>query len=227
MPDGNVPKNVADTSLSWYFAQILRSRRVSALFLAVAAALLIFILLNPQYILAQLRYTFGDSSEKKTAIVSGIVLPHPVQKGEPNMLFLERLGIKVPIQYVTEKSENVFQKALIDGVVHYPGTANPGRIGNVYIFGHSSDYIWSKGKYKTIFALLPKVQKDDQIVITDAQGTQFTYRVFETKIVKPTDGSVLNQGDGRQKLLTLQTSYPLGTALKRFIVRASLIEETH
>ena len=73
---------------------------------------------------------------------------------EPNTLTIPSLGIRAPIVDAPESSENAFQKALQDGIVHYPGTATVGKPGNVYVFGHSSDYIWSKGSYKTVFALL-------------------------------------------------------------------------
>src|SRR5438552_3712454 len=63
----------------------------------------------------------------------------------PNLLLIPSLGIKAPVGYPEKTDENEFQNFLQNGVVHYPGTALPGQPGNVYIFGHSSDYIWSKG----------------------------------------------------------------------------------
>jgi HemK-like putative methylase len=71
------------------------------------------------------------------------------------MLSIPSLSIEAPIQFIDKADEKTFQAALKNGVVHYPGTALAGEFGNMYIFGHSSDYIWSKGHYKTIFAVLP------------------------------------------------------------------------
>ncbi len=143
---------------------------------------------------------------------------------EPNVLSIPSLQITAPIVYITEKGEAVYTEALGRGVVHYPGTAKPGEFGNVYLFGHSSDLPWSTGHYKTVFAALPQIQLGERVLLTNDQGEQFVYEVFETKVVMPTDLSVLSQFENKEKLLSIQTSYPLGTALKRFIVLARMIE---
>lgn len=126
---------------------------------------------------------------------------------------------------VTATTEPEFQAALINGVVHYPGTALPGELGNVYIFGHSSDNAWSKGRYKNIFAVLPQIQKGAKVYLSNSQGQVFAYLVTESLVVGPQDVKWLDQEGYRQKLLTLQTSYPIGTSLKRFVVRAELSEK--
>lgn len=141
---------------------------------------------------------------------------------QPNLLVVPGLGIEAPVVYVDENSEQVFQKALVGGVVHYPNTAKPGEFGNCYIFGHSSDYFWSQGKYKTVFALLPRVQKGAEIVVSNQSGEKFTYIVMDSFSAEATDVKWLGQGDYTKKILTLQTSWPIGTALKRWIVRAEL-----
>lgn len=147
--------------------------------------------------------------------------PIPPPKISPFMLSIDSLNIRVPIVYVYAATEKEFQAGLIDGVVHYPGTALPGQAGNCYIFGHSSDYIWSKGKYKTIFAPLPKTTIGTEIVISDNQGVKFVYTVIDSKKVSAKDLSVLKQ-DYTKKILTLQTSYPVGTALARWVVVAEM-----
>jgi sortase A len=93
----------------------------------------------------------------------------------------------------------------------------------VYIFGHSSDFAWTPGSYKTVFAKLPEIQLGTEIRISDDAGKIYTYKVIETKVVGPKDTSVLTQ-DPAKKLLTLQTSYPVGTALKRFLAVSELVE---
>lgn len=141
---------------------------------------------------------------------------------ERNYLLIPSLGIQAPIVYVNEKSDRVFSQALEKGVVHYPGTALPGEAGNCYIFGHSSDYPWKAGDYKTVLALLPKVTVGSQVVVSGPQGQVFRYRVTKTLVAGPNQTEFLDQNGGRSKTLTLQTSYPVGTALKRFIVIAEL-----
>jgi LPXTG-site transpeptidase (sortase) family protein len=142
-----------------------------------------------------------------------------------NQLTIPTLGIQAPLVYMEGTTEEAFQEALQSGVVHYPGTAEPGQSGNAYYFGHSSDYPWGKGEYKTVFALLPSIKVGDKIAVTNKEGGIFEYVVQETKVVSPDDLSVLSQETDGKKLLSLQTSYPVGTALKRFIVIAELIAE--
>ena len=141
---------------------------------------------------------------------------------QPDRLVIQSIGLEVPLVYVDETNEGVFQRGLERGVVHYPDTALPGELGNAYYFGHSSDYVFKKGKYKTVFATLPKVELGDKIYITNHDGRQFGYEVIDKLIVDSQDVSVLSQGDYDKRRLTLQTSWPLGTALKRYVVVAEI-----
>lgn len=137
-------------------------------------------------------------------------------------LAIPSLGISAPIIYNVEQNEDAFQVALQNGVVHYPGSSLPGEVGNVYIFGHSSDYAWSKGDYKSVFAVLPKIEKGAEIKVTDNKGFMYTYLVTNQFVVGPKDVSVLSQDTKGKRMLTVQTSYPIGTALKRYVVQAEL-----
>ncbi|MGE3278843.1 MAG: sortase [Candidatus Altimarinota bacterium] len=119
-------------------------------------------------------------------------------------------------------SENKIQEVLREGVVHYPYTANPDQYGNVFLTGHSSYYPWDKGRYKDIFALLHKLEIGDEYSIY-YKGEKYTYRVKEKFEVKPDDVSVLEQPTD-QKISTLMTCTPVGTVLRRLIVKAELVE---
>lgn len=186
--------------------------------LLVAAG--VVVVLNFDYFRQNFKYTFRKPisqltpGDKTTAVQIG-----------PNTLVIDSLGIVVPVQYATEATEQAFQVALVNGVVHYPGTAMPGEYGNVYIFGHSSDNAWSKGHYKTIFAILPRIQKGDRILLTDNVGRRYVYAVMEQFVAGARDVQYLDQGDRKKRLLTLQTSWPIGTSLKRYVVRAELLEK--
>lgn len=117
--------------------------------------------------------------------------------------------------------EEEIHESLQKGVVHYPGTAQAGEKGNAFYTGHSSNVFWEVSPYNTVFALLPKIKVDDDIFITENQN-RFHYKVTEIKEVSPKEVGVLEQGEG--KMLTLMTCTPVGTRLKRLIVRAELVE---
>lgn len=201
-----------------YHVSMSRTKIITIALLSGAGIIILF---NFPYVQTHVEYYFQKDEIKEQAAEQTAAIQ---EKGELDRLQIPTLGITAPVIYVQEQSEEVFQEALQSGVVHFPGTALPGQPGNVYIFGHSSDNVWAKGGYKTIFALLPKMQPQDLILITDSEGNLYKYQVRETKVVSPQDTHVLDQGKNSRKLLTLQTSYPIGTSLKRFLVIAEIAE---
>lgn len=190
-------------------------------YILVGVLVLVFLLLNIDFFISNYKfifrgytYSYKFSTAPKTE----------EEKITPNSLIISSLGITAPIVYINEKNEKAYQEALKNGVVHFPGTAKVGEFGNAYIFGHSSDYFWSTGNYKSVFALLPKIQLDSEITVSDETGTPFIYKVIESKRISAKDLSVLDQQGNKRKLLTLQTSYPIGTALARWVVIAELLQ---
>ncbi|MEO5927265.1 MAG: sortase [Patescibacteria group bacterium] len=200
-------------------------KRRLKLVLPILLVLGIFAAFNADYLRIHIAYAINGPASVATPELTLHVPGAQSPTSTPNTLTIPSLGIQTPIQYVTATNEAAFQEALKNGAVHYPGTAEPGQPGNDYIFGHSSDYSWSGGKYKTVFALLPKIDIGSIIWITDKTGKNFRYKVTETRIVNPKDLSVLDQHENKKKLLTVQTSYPIGTALRRFVVIAELVTE--
>ncbi len=161
-------------------------------------------------------------------------LPPMLEEISPpdNRLIIQRLGIHAPIKTAQninlavsswEDIENQIQDALRDGVVSFPGTANPGERGNAFITGHSSYYPLFPGRYKDIFALLPEIEIGEIIEVWQNQQ-KFIYRVSDKREVSPRETSVLDTTDDSR--LTLMTCTPLGTALRRLIVTAELVENT-
>lgn len=109
----------------------------------------------------------------------------------------------------------VGKKTLRRSVGHIPGTSLPEQDGNVGLAGHRDSF----------FRGLKDIRKDDTIELTTLDGT-FEYKVEWTKIVRPDDTGVL--ADEGSPALTLVTCYPfyyVGSAPKRFIVRAHRIGE--
>ncbi len=190
------------------------------IFIMVGVLLAVFVLLNLNYFISNFQFFFHGYTKNyndQPNTVAHVALP-------ANTVEIDDVGIKAPIVYITGKTEKDYQAGLINGVVHFPGTANPGQPGNCYIFGHSSDFIWSKGHYKTVFTLLPKVELGSEIYISDDKGISYTYIITASQEVAADDLSVLDQQGYKKKMLTLQTSYPIGTALARWIVVAEMKE---
>jgi len=195
-------------------------RFVIRLLLVIAVFAAVVLVLNFGYFWKQIKFVFV---KPQPLSIAEDKKPHVI---EPSVVIVESLGIKAPLQYVDEANEETYQKALRNGVVHYPGTAKPGEYGNVYIFGHSSDNAWSPGDYKTVFALLPRIEIGAKIVVSDPAGNPYEYTVVEAKVVGARDTQWLDQGEYKKKRLTLQTSYPIGTSLQRYVVIAEIPEDT-
>lgn len=183
---------------------------------------LFFVLLNWGFVVARIKFIISKPEPAKVLVPKATTPAVNEGSWPKNTLAIPSLGVSAPVVYVSGVGEEVFQAALQNGVVHYPGSSLPGEVGNVYIFGHSSDYAWSSGNYKSVFALLPKIKKGAEIKLTNDKGFLYTYKVTEQFVVGPNDVQVLSQETGGKHILTLQTSYPVGTALRRYVVRAEL-----
>ena len=136
-------------------------------------------------------------------------------------LEVPKLNISTPIVYSDSDEESDIQKSLIDGAVHLAGTAMPGETGNAYFVGHSSNFNNAPGNYNEIFKDLPKIAVGDQILISRG-GYKYKFTVYQTRIVEPTELWVMSQETNGLAVLTLQTSYPVGTSRQRFVAMARL-----
>lgn len=147
-----------------------------------------------------------------------------------NRIVIPKLGKSVPIVEMSTAPiegenwadlEKQIQGGLQNGVVHYPGTAKPGQFGNVFITGHSSYYPWDPGQFKDVFALLGKLEVNDQFIVYYNQK-KYVYKIYDKVEVQPSDVSVLEQPNDK-KFATLMTCTPVGTALRRLIIKAEEI----
>jgi len=98
------------------------------------------------------------------------------------------------------------------GAAHYTATPLPGQRGNAAIAGHRTTY-------GAPFSNIDKIAVGDEIVVETVQGT-FTYKAIGTRIVAPSEVSVL-ESDGRN-LLTLTACHPRYDLRQRIVVQAEL-----
>lgn len=143
--------------------------------------------------------------------------PNNTTVGSEPKIIIPKINVEIPVVY-DEKSveEKSVQNALERGVLHYATTSAPGEKGNSVIFGHSSNNILNRGQYKFAFVLLSKLDTGD-VFYLNYNGTRYTYKVFDKKVVKPTDLGVLGNA-GRPATATLITCDPPGTSINRLVV---------
>lgn len=122
---------------------------------------------------------------------------------------ISRIGVSVMVV------EGVASRNLKLGAGHIPGTALPGEPGNVGIAAHRD----------TFFRKLREIRSADTITLTTLAGS-YRYAVESADVVAPTDVQAL--APSREPSLTLVTCYPfyyVGSAPKRFIVRAHALAD--
>jgi sortase A len=105
--------------------------------------------------------------------------------------------------------------------IHLLGTGFPWQDeANVYLAGHRLGYPGTPSFLA--FYDIDDVQMREEITVTDANGEEYTYEVFEFLTVNPTDLYVMDPMEGRN-ILTLQTC-TLPDYTQRVIIRAELQE---
>ncbi len=120
---------------------------------------------------------------------------------------------------VYDATEGEYEDALHDGAAHVKGTGFPWQKGaNVYIAGHRLGYPGTRSNL--VFWDLDKLQKGDEIQLTDANGKRYTYKVFKRFVVDPGAVRVLRPVKGKS-VVSLQTC-TLPDYSKRLVVQGEL-----
>ena len=112
----------------------------------------------------------------------------------------------------------VDQESLRRGPGHYPATAQPGGAGNFAIAGHRTTY-------GAPFFDLDDLVAGDEVLVTDRNGTHWTYEIVELRVVAADDGSVLGPdplGTGAPTI-TFTTCHPRFSNAQRLIAFGRLV----
>ncbi len=106
--------------------------------------------------------------------------------------------------------------------IHLQGTGFPWQEeANVYLAGHRLGYPGTSSWLG--FWDLDNVKEGDEVVVTDANGKEYTYKVFTSFVANPNDVWIIAPVPGKN-ILTLQTC-TLPDYSQRLIVQAELVEE--
>ena len=169
----------------------------------------------------EMRWIFGRDRIKETPELPALAPksePWPGAKpldGKPPARSAVIGRLEIPDLHLTAMvREGADSSTLRRAVGHIPGTALPGGMGNVGLAGHRD----------TFFRALRDIQLHDAIELDTEHGT-YRYTVESTRIVGPREVGVLESSGAES--LTLVTCYPfyyVGSAPKRFIVHAALVE---
>lgn len=102
-----------------------------------------------------------------------------IEDEQKNTMSIPSLKILAPI------AEGTDMKTLKYNVGHFTETGDLGKKGNFAVAGHSSSI------YKCILNGLSDIKLGDEIIFYDSKKEKYVYYCVETKVVNPTDLSVL------------------------------------
>lgn len=198
------------------------SEHLKSLAFGLASGLIVVVILLFSFFNERFLAPFITPS--RTVSNNSIIIDQNASTAGPEpLIIIPKINVEIPVVYDEPSiDENAIHNALDRGVVHYATTPNPGESGNGAIFGHSANNIFNKGKYKFAFVLLKRLENGDTFII-QKDGKRYVYRVFDKKIVKPQDVSVLNYDYGKPATFSLITCDPPGTSLNRLIVTGEQI----
>lgn len=115
------------------------------------------------------------------------------------------------------------QKELDDeGIIHMRGSGVPWQEGsNTFIVGHALGFMQTKVPY--VFYELDEMSPGDEIIISDPNGSEYTFRVFDKMTVRPEDYWVTYPSNDGRTLVSLQSCTPIPTFENRLIVQGDLV----
>ena len=123
------------------------------------------------------------------------------------------------IPYTTGDNEEALKN---NAAIHLEGTGHPwDQEANVYIAGHRLGY--PNTNSFLAFWDIDKLKNGDEVILTDANGTEYRYEVFKQLEVAPTDVHVIEPIEGKN-IVTLQTC-TLPDYKDRLLIRAELISD--
>jgi sortase A len=123
---------------------------------------------------------------------------------------IPKIGLVHPIY------EGVTLTVIDHGPGHWPGSANPGQLGNAVFAGHR---VTHSHPFRRINELVP----GDEIIFKMANGT-FTYKMTAFQIVTPKDVHIVNPTS--DATVTLFACHPPGSARQRYVVRGAFVSAT-
>ncbi len=119
-----------------------------------------------------------------------------------------------------EVYDSLSEERLDESTIHLPETGFPWQPGaNTYIAGHRMGF-FGTGSF-LVFFRLNELSRGDEIILEDAAGGRYPYRVTESLVVGPEDTSVLEPVPGRS-IVSLQTC-TLPDYSDRLVVRGELV----
>jgi len=154
------------------------------------------------------------------SIVGAASAALPQSYVEPVRVVIESVGIDFEIINPQSRDVTILDRALMEGVVHYPGSGSLEENTNIFLFGHSSHLPEVHNPAFQAFNNLEKASVGD-IIRVQSESAEYRY---EVRVVLLTDANdALVSLSDKEKQLTLSTCNSFGAQTERFVVEADFI----
>ena len=139
----------------------------------------------------------------------------------PEKISIPNIGVNSIIEHPKTQDILTLDNALKRGAVYYPGSGSLEE-GNVFLFGHSSNWkVVQNQAYKT-FNGLNKLQEGEDIVL-EAKGYEYVYKVDRVSLVDENTAFVNLKNTGNT--LTISTCNTFGAKQERWVVEATFFKK--
>ena len=202
------------------------------LILFFGISLFFYILINGGAFTRNLRYVlflnspFASSDLRNEDILAFSGDPNEIKQLESGeyQLYLPKIDTRTPIIVPKENSTKAILAGMEEGVSIYPDSAPISeKVGRSVILGHSSRASWYRGDYATVFSLLPQMKVGDKFFVI-SKNQKLTYEVFAVIYMTPADTNAELSKPTNFAEVDLITCYPIGSASKRNLVQAKLVD---
>jgi len=191
---------------------------------SIAVFLLVFTILHIVGFVPEVQSEVNkDESSLAESTLGGLPIAEAsntnVSNPSPTRIIVDALDLDEEIILPQSRDIAALDDALLDGVVHYPGSGDL-EDGNMFLFGHSSYLPEVLNDSFTVFNKLNDLEEGN-IIRIQGNGVENVYRVRSVELVDANEALVsLQKG---QKKLTLSTCNSFGEKDERFVVRSDYV----
>lgn len=143
----------------------------------------------------------------------------PTTQTKPDRIVISKIDVDTHVLQPQSTQVEVLDQYLQQGAVYYPGSGTIEK-GNIFVFGHSTNWaIVQNQAYKT-FNNLEKLVKGDTIEVY-ANGQKYTYQVNDVRLANDSEALVHLSSEGQY--LTISTCNTFGKKQERWVVTAKRV----
>lgn len=168
---------------------------------------------------------FSKTEPQSTAVMENakeiVIEPTVKENVLPERVVIEKIGVDSPILNPESRDVGVLDRALLEGVVRYPGSGGLDDDSNMFLFGHSTGFRVVRNPAFKALNRLGELQVGETISIQTG-NTEYIYKVTSVSQVDKDEALVeLTLG---KKMLTISTCNSFGEKSDRFVVQAVFVQ---